>query len=218
MKLLLTSNGLCNKSIVNALAGLLGKPFKKSSIAFIPTAANIVPGDKNWVINDLTNCRKAGFEVVDIVDIAALSQDQWKPRLEAADVLLFGGGNTFYLMHCIEKSGLEKLLHKYLKTKVYVGISAGSMITGKYIRLSDSKKLYYPDIKGYQDDTGLNLVDFSVRPHFNSPIFPDVNKEVLEKITKDFPETVYALDDESAIIVNNNKVEVVTEGNWLKFN
>lgn len=218
MKLLLTSNGLCNKTIVNALAELLGKPFKKSSIAFIPTAANVVPGDKNWVINDLANCRKAGFEIVDIVDISALSKDEWQSRLEAADVLLFGGGNTFYLMHCIEKSGLDKLLPKYLKTKVYMGISAGSMVTGKYIRLSDSKKLYYPDIQGYQDDTGLNLVGFSFRPHLNSPIFPNVNKEVLEKITKNFPETVYALDDESAIIVDNNKVEVVTEGNWLKFN
>lgn len=218
MKLLLTSNGLCNKTIVNALAELLGKPFSKSSIAFIPTAANVVPGDKNWVINDLTNCRKAGFEIVDIVDISALSQDQWQPRLEAVDALLFGGGNSFYLIYWIRKSGLDKLLPKFLKNKVYMGISAGSMVTGKFIRLSDSKKLYYPDIKGYQDDTGLNLVDFSFRPHFNSPIFPDVNKEVLEKITKSFPETVYALDDESAIIVNNNKVEVVTEGNWLKFN
>ncbi len=218
MKLLLTSNGLCNKTIVNTLADLLGKPFEKSSIAFIPTAANVVPGDKNWVINDLANCRKAGFAIVDIVDIAALSKDEWQPRLEAADVLLFGGGNTFYLMHCIEKSGLDKLLPEYLKTKVYVGISAGSMVTGKYIRLSDSKKLYYPDIKGYQDDAGLNLVDFSFRPHFNSPIFPNVNKEVLEKITKSFPETVYALDDESAIKIDGQKFDIVTEGKYLKFN
>lgn len=218
MKLLLTSNGLCNKTIVNALADLLGKPFEKSSIAFIPTAANVVPGDKNWVINDLTNCRKAGFEIVDIVDILALPQDQWQPRLKKADVLLFGGGNTFHLIYWIRKSGLDKTLPGLLKNKVYMGISAGSMVTGTKIRFSDSKKLYYPDIKGYQDEEGLGLIDFSTRPHLNSPIFPEVRKKILDKLTKDFPETVYALDDESALKVVNGKIEVVSEGKWLKFN
>ena len=122
VKFLLTSNGLVNKSIINALLELQGKLFNKTNLAFIPTAANVVPGDKNWVINDLTNCRKAGFEIVDIVDISALSQDQWQPRLEAVDVLLFGGGNSFYLIYWIRTSGLDKLLPKFLKNKIYIGI------------------------------------------------------------------------------------------------
>ncbi len=219
MKLLLTSNGLCNKTIVRALADLLGKPLEKSSIAFIPTAANVEVGDKNWVINDLTNCRKAGFEIVDIVDISALSKNQWQPRLDSADVLLFGGGNTFHLMNCIRTSGFDKLLPKYLKNKVYMGISAGSMVTGKRIILSESKKLYYPTIsKEFKDDKGLSLVDFSVKVHFNSPSFPSMREGVLKEIAKNYKETVYAIDDESAIKVADGKIDVVTEGKYLKFN
>lgn len=219
MKLLLTSNGLCNKSIIDALADLLGKPFDKSSIAFIPTAANVEVGDKHWLVNDLDNCRKAGFEKIDIVDISALSKDQWQPRLESADVLLFGGGNTFHLMYWIKKSGLDKLLPEYLKTKVYMGISAGSIAAGKSIFLSHSKKLYYPDLKGHPDENFLNLVNFSIRPHLNSkPHFPNVNAKTIGEMAKKLPETIYALDDESAVKVIDGKVEVVSEGKYLKFN
>ena len=218
MKLLLTSNGLCNKSIVNALADLLGKPFEKSTLAFVPTAANVEIGRKQWLINDMDNCVKAGFATVDIVDISALPKSLWQPRLDVADVMLFGGGNTFYLRSWFRKSGLEKLLPKYLKTKIYVGISAGSMVTGQKIILSDAKKLYYPTIKGFKDDEGLKLVDFSVRVHFNSDFFPNVRHNVIAKIAKKSPEAIYAIDDESAIKVVDGKIEVVSEGEFLKFN
>ncbi|KKR78054.1 MAG: Peptidase S51 dipeptidase E [Candidatus Curtissbacteria bacterium GW2011_GWA1_40_9] len=219
MKLLLTSNGLCNRSIIDALADLLEKRFEKSSIAFIPTAANVEVGDKHWLVNDLDNCRKAGFETIDIVDISALTKDQWRPRLDVADVLLFGGGNTFHLIYWIRKSGLDKLLPHYLKTKIYVGISAGSIIMGKSIFLSHAKKLYYPDFKGTPDERFLELVDFSIRPHLNNkPNFPQVNAKIIGEYAKKLPETIYALDDKSAIKVTDGKIEVITEGSYLIFN
>ncbi len=218
MKLLLTSNGLCNKTIVNALADLLRKPFEKSSIAFIPTASNVEVGEKHWLKNDLDNCRKSGFEIVDIVDISALSQDQWQPRLDSADVLLFGGGNTRHLSFWIEKSGFIKLLPNYLKTKVYVGISAGSIVMGKNMFLSNEEKFYYEHPNAKKTGKFLNIVDFSIRPHLNNDYFPQVNKENLEEVAKEHPETIYALDDKSAVKVDGQKVEVVSEGKYLKFN
>src|ERR1700722_18437524 len=111
MKLLLTSGGVTNKSIANSLRKLLGKPFSKSKLVFIPTAANISPGDKDWLINDLNNCRELGFKEIDILNIDATPQEKiWRPRIESADVMLFGGGNTFYLLRWIQKSGLVKAL------------------------------------------------------------------------------------------------------------
>ncbi len=219
MKLLLTSNGLCNKSIVSELADLLGKPFEKSSIAFIPTAANVESGDKHWLVKDLHNCVKAGFETVDIVDISALTKEQWQPRLDSADVILIGGGNTFHLRYWIKKSGLEELLPKYLESKVYVGISAGSIVTGKNIFLTQAKKLYYPELKGDEDETLLGIVDFSIRPHFNNkPHFPQVNAQTIGEYAKKLPETIYALDDDSAIKYVDGKVEIISEGDYLIFN
>lgn len=219
MKLLLTSNGLCNKTIANALLGLLGKPFSKSKLVFIPTAANVEVNDKWWLIDDLYNCKKQGFAKIDIVDISALSKNQWLPRLEEADVLLFSGGNTFHLMYWLNKSGLSKLLPKLLKTRIYMGISAGSMVAGHAIGLTQAKKLYYPDLKStYKDEEGLGIVNFYFRPHFNSPTFPYVNKDTLTKFAKDHKEPLYAMDDETAVKVDGKNIEIVGEGKYLVLN
>ncbi len=89
MKFLLTSGGITNKSIAKALFDLVGKKVKEIKIAFVPTAANVFADDKSWLIDDLYNIKKQNFKCIDIVDISALPRENWQPRLEAADVLIF---------------------------------------------------------------------------------------------------------------------------------
>lgn len=215
MKLLLTSAGLSNKSIVGALEKFLDKPAKGVRIAFIPTAANIEEGDKSWLIEDMNNCVKAGFEV-DIVDISALSKSLWLPRLEAAEVLFFGGGNTFHLMYWMKESGLTEVLPQLLQSRIYVGISAGSCITGSTIY--NSVQNLFGEKYEIEVKEGLDLVNFQTIPHLNSPYFETIRSENLEKASRELKETIYALDDNSAIIVNGNILEVVSEGEWYKYN
>ncbi|EKE11829.1 MAG: hypothetical protein ACD_15C00016G0004 [uncultured bacterium] len=218
MKLLLTSAGLSNQSISNALLEMIGKPFSETTMAFIPTAANAESGDKDWLITDLIVCKKIGFKSIDIVDISAVPKDMWLPRLQEADVLYFEGGNSFHLMYWIEKSGLRELLPEMLKTKIYVGVSAGSMVACKSLDMSTSERLYSEEIVGWRSDEGLGFVDMLIRPHLNSPYFPNLNLENLEKISKEFPDTFYAIDDNTAIKVVDGKIEIVSEGVWKKFN
>lgn len=215
MKLLLTSEGFTNQSISNALLELAGKPFSELNLAYIPTASNVEEGDKSWVIDHMIAYKKLGFKSIDIVDISALSKDLWLPRLQAADVFLFEGGNTFHLMHWLEKSGLKELLPGMLKTKIYMGISAGVMVTSKKNSFS---KLYYEGEYVHESENGLGLVDFQIAPHLNCSYFSKVNLENLGKIAKEFPETFYALDDNSAIKVEDEKIEIISEGVWKKFN
>ena len=218
MKFLLTSGGITNKTIASALEELLVKPKSDSIVAFIPTAANVEKGDKNWLINDLYRVNAEGYQYVDIVDISAVGEELWKPRLEQADVLFFGGGNTFHLLYWLKRSGLGEMLPHLLQTRIYVGISAGSMVTGKSISLSQSEKLYYDDLGKYDDEHGLGFVDFSFRPHLHSPHFPNVNSQMLEQLAKELSEPVYALDDEMALKVVNDRIEPVGEGEYLLFN
>jgi dipeptidase E len=215
MKLYLTSSGLSNPSLINAIEKLLGKSAKDVNLAFIPTAANVEPGEKSWMIEDLNNFKKAGF-LVDIVDISAVSKDVWLPRLQKAEVFFLGGGNTFHLMHWVKQSGLQNELPNLLKTRIYAGISAGSCIAGPSIynsvqNLFDEK--YELKIKD-----GLNLVNFQIIPHLNSPYFEKIRKENLEVASKELSEPVYAIDDNSAIVVDEKNVEVVSEGEWVKYN
>ena len=219
MKLLLTSSGITNKSIEKAFSELVEKPFSKLYLTFIPTAANVEKGDKSWLVEDMYNFKKIGFSAFDVIDISAVSRSIWLPSFEKADILVFGGGNTFHLMQHIRESGLAELLPKLLKTRVYVGISAGSMVTAPTLLPPATQLFYYPDEVGeYHEENGLGLVDFSVRPHLNSKWFPKVNIPNLEKLSKETPNTFYAIDDGTAIKVVDSRISLISEGTWEKFN
>lgn len=224
MKLLLTSNGLSNDSIAVAFQELLGKEPKDSKIAFIPTAANAERSNKSWLIDDLYNIKKRGY-YVDVIELTALTPQQIKEAVEGSDAIFVGGGNTFYLSYWLQKSGLFGSLPKLLETKVYAGISAGSMIASQSLALSSQAMKHEEAFKDEEYDlvgpTGqssgktLKFVDFIFRPHFNSRYFSTTNVDELKKKAHVLNKRVYALDDDSALKVIDGKLEVVTEGEWV---
>lgn len=218
MKLLLTSGGLTNKSISDALVDLVGKKPEDTTLCFIPTAANVEMGDKDWFINDLININKQNYKEVLITDLSAVSEDIWKPQMDKADVLFFSGGNTYHLMEWINKSGLTKILPEYLKTKVWVGISAGSMVTNPDLAAKISQAVYGEDFdKSYEVD-GLNYVNFNFLPHLNSPYFPNLVEDKIKKFAETTTRKIYALDDQGALKVVDGKVEIISEGKYLECN
>lgn len=215
MKLFLTSAGLSNKTLIKAFNELVGLSNEKIHIAFIPTAANVEPGDKDWLINDYSNLKKQNY-IVDIVDISALPKEIWLPRLEESNVIFVGGGNTFHLMHWFEKSGLKNLLPNLVKTKIYAGISAGSCVIGPTIY--NSVQNLFGEKYDLEIKEGMNLLNLQIIPHLNSDYFTKIREENLEIASKNLTEPVYAIDDNSAVVVNGSNIEVVSEGKWRKFN
>ncbi len=218
MKLFLTSGGFEHQLLIDELLKLIGKPFSETSVAFIPTASNLEDGDKWWLIKDLKMCQKLKFKSVDIIDISAIPEVVWKKRLLASDVLIFEGGNTYHLMYWINKSGLNKLLPGLLNTKVYIGISAGTIVTTPGLFLCTSEKEPLKNIGETIYDYGLSLVDFLVVPHINNAAFPENTFDYIESEAKKITQPVYALDDNSVVIVNDKKIEVISAGQWKKFN
>lgn len=224
MKLLLTSNGLSNNTIAKALAGMVGKKPSDTKVSFIPTAANPVQGDKGWLIDDISRIKQRGYQIF-ILDLAVISPKIIKAELGSSDIVFVGGGNSFYLSYHMQKCGMFDYLPEMLKTKVYAGISAGSMITGESLRMASAALSKDEKMKddGY-DELGpigessaktLKLVNFLVRPHLNSEHFPKIRKDYLEEAAKSINAPVYAIDDNTAIKVIDDSIEVVTEGEWL---
>lgn len=218
MKLLLTSSGITNQSIAQALFDLVGKKPEDITVVFIPTASNVEIGDKDWLITDLINLKKQNFKSIEITDISAVEETIWKPSLERADVLFFAGGNSYHLMRWLNKSGLTKLLPELLKTKVYVGVSAGSMVTSPDLALKISQEIYEEDELETEELAALNLIDFYFLPHLNSEWFINVRRKNIEKIGDEIERTIYALDDNSALKVIDNEVEIVSEGEYFVIN
>jgi dipeptidase E len=210
MKLLLTSGGLRNPTLITALLELAEKPASELKVAFIPTALNTEPGDKGWAIAQMVRLQNMGVLQVDIVDISAIPKAIWLPRLQESNVIFVNGGNTTHLMTCFNKNGLTAEIPMLLKTSVYVGVSAGSYIAT-------------PDLRFNSDKTkkvlaGLHLVEFGLQTHYQSPTFPLARSyEAVKKRVKNCPYTVYAIDDQMAIRVDGKKVEPVGEGEYAVF-
>lgn len=232
MKLLLTSAGITNQSIADALCELVGKPTREARIVVIPTAQNPTPGDKSWVLEeDLLEPHKLGWKKFSIVDLAAtasLDRELWWPQLEQADVLLFGGGNTYYLSYWMQQSGVFAAMPKWLESKVYVGISAGSQMVGANLHVTSEalakgnelRDDEYDELgpRGQSSAKALQLVNFVFRPHLNSPGFHKIREEPMRQAASKLDVPMYALDDESALKIVDGKVEVISEGTWRLFN
>lgn len=195
---------------------MLGVPIAEAKIVFIPTAANFESGDPSWVNEDINNFKKLGYASVEVVDISEGIISDWQSKFESANALVFGGGNTSYLMYWIRKSGLESILPKLLETRAYVGISAGSCVT------SGSLKNPVQDLfeENYYEDQfeGLGYVNFQIVPHLNSEWFLKIREEYLSEVAKIFNETIYAIDDQCAIRLLENKAEIIGDGVSLILN
>lgn len=183
-------------------------------VLFCTTASNYDGGEMNdWLIKDLVQLRNLGFKI-DVCDINGISIDSFLSRFEWADIFYFEGGNTQWLRKCIKDSGLEEHLSKLLKTRIWVGASAGSCVLCPTVSNS-CQDLFDENISGYSSN-GLKFVDFQFIPHFNNESFPKINLKNLEIASKKLQEIdgkkLYIVDDESAISVNDTIIKVVSEG------
>lgn len=215
MKFLLTSAGISNNSIHNALLDLLGKPIAESTALFIPTAAYATPDGPAEAWRQTREWIDLGWKAFGILELTALpsiKQDQWLPRLQAADALLVGGGESLYLCYWIWQSGLADLLPSLLQEKVYVGASAGSILVTPTFR---EKYDGIDPLTG--SDKALGLVDFTLRPHLGAEYAPNATLANIEKWAARVDVPVYAIDDQTAIKVVDGAVEVVSEGQWKRF-
>lgn len=219
MKFLLTPAGIKNKSIHNALIDLLGKPISESSALCIPTAIypfSVGPSMAYRFISGSTSSPmcELGWKSLGVLELTALpsiKEEVWAAAVREADALLVFGGDVFYLCRWMRESGLANLLPS-LRETVYVGISAGSMVTA--VTFGET----YDDPNApFVIDNGLGLVDFALVPHVGHVDHPESSMSKVESIAAELSAPTYAIDDETAIKAANGSVEVISEGHWKLF-
>lgn len=215
MNLLLTSAGLTNETIAQTLIESVGKPAKDITVGFIPTAAN-TETDQSWVQEDISNITQWGIEHIVQTDISILTKNEWVHNLENSDVIWLNGGNTYYLLDWVRTSGLQTELQNLLKDRVYVGSSAGSIITGPDLKVNE----FFPSEESHRldDITGLNYVSFAVLPHLNNSEFDEIVPERVAQFSQNVGYPIYALDDMSAVTVRDGEAHVISEGEWHVYN
>jgi len=220
MKFLLTSGGINNKSILDALVDMLGKPIADSNALCIPTAMYghpwVGPGVKAWQFisgkeeNPMVSLGWKSVGVLELTALPSIDENRWKPLVQETDVLLVSGGDALYLCHWMRQSGLADLLPSL--NSVYVGMSAGSMVMAPNI--GEYFVGWTPPDGG---DETLRLVDFSIFPHLDHEMLPGNTIAAAERWAAEMQGPAYAIDDQTAIKVIDGEVEVVSEGNWKLF-
>jgi dipeptidase E len=219
MKYLLTSAGIKNKSIHDALVDLLGKPIAESSALCIPTAIYAIPGGAGHAWRFIsgqepeTPMCELGWKSLGVLELTALpsiDEELWVPLIQQSDVLLVNGGDSLYLCYWMRQSGLADLLPSL--PAVYVGLSAGSMVMAPNI--GEHFVGWKPPTGG---DGALGMVDFAMFPHLDHEMLPHNSMADAEKWAASMRVPGYAIDDETAIKVTGGTVEVVSEGHWKLF-
>ena len=221
MRLLLTSAGIKNTSIHDALVDLLGKPIAEASALCIPTAMyghpSVTPG-RTWQFisgqEPETPMCELGWKSLGVLELTALpsiDEERWVSWVRETDVLLVSGGDALYLCYWMRQSGLADLLPS-LRQTVYVGLSAGSMVMAPHIG---------EDFVGWKPPTGgdetLGMVDFAIFPHLDHEMLPENTMAGAERWAAGMRVPAYAIDDQTAIKVVDGNVEVVSEGHWRRF-
>lgn len=222
MKLLLTSGGVSNGSIRDALVGLLGKPIEESTALCVPTAMyGMYPRTAQVTWQQIagktpTPMVELGWKSVGMLELTALpslEREQWVPLVRETDALLVCGGDVLYLNHWMRESGLVDLFPSLTRT-VYVGLSAGTMVMAPHV---GEEFVGWKPAGDEHGDSALGMVGFSVFPHLDNPMCPENTMADAEKWAAKVPVPGYAVDDETAIQVVDGVVEVVTEGHWRYF-
>ncbi len=219
MRLLLTSAGIKNASIRDALVDLLGKPIAESSALCIPTAIYAFPGGAGMAWRLITGRAASplcelGWKSLGVLELTALpsiDEGHWVPMVQETDALLVGGGDPLYLCHWMRQSGLAGLFPRLHET-VYVGVSAGSLVMAPNV--GEDFVYWSPPAGG---DGGLGLVDFAMFPHLDHEAMPEHSMANAERWAATVPVPGYAIDDETAIKVVDGGIEVVSEGHWKRF-
>lgn len=218
MDYLLTSGGIQNPSIHNALRKMLRKPIEECHAIAITTASYALGRGTDLAVNFIQGKDEAsmvdlGWKSVGLLELSAVSVIDpaiWQPAVEQADVILVNGGDPLFLHHWFVESGFDRLLPQL--TGVYVGMSAGSMVLTPRIGTDFVGWKKMPE----QSDATLGLVDFSIFPHLDHPQLPDNHIQAAKSWAETLTNPAYAIDDATAIRVIGSNVDVISEGKWVQ--
>lgn len=202
-KLLLTSDGFVNPKIAQEFLILVNKKPADIKVLFVPTAAEYEFENKEEMFYVKESERELiadlGIPKENIVWFnmknASVAGD-----IQSFDVMYMCGGNTYYLLNEIRNTGFDKKIIEFVESgKIYVGVSAGSIIMGPNISTSADKNQV-----GLKDTNAFNFFDQSIVPHYQKK-----EKSVIDEFEKNNPWKVLRLRDSQAVCVRGESYKVI---------
>lgn len=189
---------------VAGLLPLFEKELTGKTVSFIPTASTV---------EKVTFYVQAGKEaleslgmIVDVLDTSSESPDEIRRRIAANDCMYVSGGNTFFLLQELKRTGADAVIVRAVKGgKLYIGESAGSIVASKnieYIKAMDSSKKA-PELTNFD---ALGLTDFYTVPHVRNFPFKKAAKKIIDEYSASL--NLLAIANDEAILVEGDALRV----------
>lgn len=198
--IILASDGITGKK----LADFCKKNIKVNSSAFIVTAL------EDYKENDfcVKRCVNELLEFSNEVELFDFDKDDIK-KLKKYDLICISGGNVFYLLNAIKKSGAQKILEDFAKNKILIGWSAGACVLGHDLELVYE---FEPDDRYGKDFNGLGICDVEIMPHYSSYIYDFENFEIrISAFEKRKNKKIVRISDGDGIIINGNEIIFISD-------
>ena len=162
--------------------------------AFIPTAGDPYE-NKDFVEADKIALQKYGIEVTDL-DLKNKTKEEIDESLALADILLVAGGDTFYLMEKLKKSGADRAIKNFIsRGGIYIGSSAGSIVCCPTIE--GAEKFDNPgSAPNLENFNGMGIFNEVVIPHTHKEKYFERVKEATEKLTSKCFKVHHLTDDD----------------------
>lgn len=211
MKLILSSKGFTTDEMADKVSIVVGKPLNEINIAIINETYVAIPEthSKRWIINELNNINKYIGGIIEFVNLRAYNVQEIIRRLKCFDLIYLAGGYQLVYSNLFDEIGLTEEFKKLSQEKTIMGASAGSMFLGKRIDShkywKDSYSLEYSELKNKE----LELVNFTISPHYLTGNKDRHSKEFLADCLKDNSFPVYAVQDSQAISYIDGKISFI---------
>lgn len=201
------------KLFLTSVFAKTAKEFKKfygetngKSAVFIPTAANAEGGGTIYIKRQRRALEKLGIKAC-MLDISVAESNEITAKLLNSDIIYIGGGNTFYLLQELKRSGADMIIREQIALgKAYIGESAGAVVAAPridYIEDMDDRAAA-PDLS---DCSALGLVDFYPLPHMNSFPFIRASRMITEKHSNDLK--LLPITNRQAVCVYGNEIKIL---------
>lgn len=190
---------------VSILLKKIEPDLRHKTVTYIPTAS-VVEKLGFFVKIGKWKLRKLGL-VVEELDVSTSSYDTIVNTLTKNDIIFIAGGNTFYLLQELRKSGADKILTQEVKKgKLFIGESAGAIVMAPDIAYSTVMDCVEkaPDLKDY---VGLGLIDFYVVPHYNNWEMGKAAQKIIDVYSDSLDLKV--ISDNQAILVEEYSSKVL---------
>ena len=195
------------KDVASSLIDFVKEDIKGKTVTFIPTAS-INEKVKFYVGSARKAFEKMGV-IVDELELTKATSEDILKRLKQNDYIYVSGGNTFFLLQELKRSGADKIIIDEINSgKLYIGESAGAMVVSpdiEYVKDMDNRKI----ASNLDAFAALNIIDFYPVPHYTNFPFVKAVEKILTKYESKL--NLYPINNSQIILVENDEIQVVSK-------